>query len=101
MISEILRNALLQIYAPDRLRGRLSSLYLAQVNTAPALGNTEAGIVAQIFSLTASVVSGGLASVGGVLVLAALFPALRHATLAGPGGDEHAPGGPPVPEAGR
>ena len=51
MISEILRNALLQIYAPDRLRGRLSSLYLAQVNTAPALGNVEAGIVAQLFSL--------------------------------------------------
>src|ERR1700729_2014659 len=60
MISEILRNALLQIYAPERLRGRLSSLYLAQVNTAPALGNTEAGIVAQLSSLTISVVSGGL-----------------------------------------
>jgi len=96
MISEILRNALLQIYAPDRLRGRLSGLYLAQVNTAPALGNTEAGIVAQLFSLTASVVSGGLACVGGALVLGALFPALRHATLAGPGG-ENAPA--PVVEA--
>jgi len=84
MISEILRNALLQIYAPDRLRGRLSSLYLAQVNTAPALGNTEAGIVAQAFSLTASVVSGGLACVGGALLLGALIPALRHATLSGP-----------------
>ena len=84
MISEILRNALLQIYAPERLRGRLSSLYLAQVNTAPALGNTEAGIVAQMFSLTISVVSGGLACVGGALLLGALIPALRHASLAGP-----------------
>jgi MFS transporter, ENTS family, enterobactin (siderophore) exporter len=98
MISEILRNALLQIYAPDRLRGRLSSLYLAQVNTAPALGNTEAGIVAQLFSLTTSVVSGGLACVGGALVLGALFPALRHATLAGPG-SENVPDGAPVVEA--
>jgi MFS transporter, ENTS family, enterobactin (siderophore) exporter len=96
MISEILRNALLQIYAPDRLRGRLSGLYLAQVNTAPALGNTEAGIVAQLFSLTASVVSGGLACVGGALVLGALFPALRHATLAGPEGENVAT---PVAEA--
>jgi MFS transporter, ENTS family, enterobactin (siderophore) exporter len=99
MISEILRNALLQIYAPDRLRGRLSSLYLAQVTTAPALGNTEAGIVAQLFSLTASVVSGGLACVGGALLLAALFPALRHATLAGPQGEAHARGDAAVPEA--
>lgn len=84
MISEILRNTLLQIYAPDELRGRLSGLYLAQVNTAPALGNTEAGIVAQAFSVTASVVSGGLACMGGALVLGALIPALRHASLAGP-----------------
>jgi MFS transporter, ENTS family, enterobactin (siderophore) exporter len=97
MISEILRNALLQIYAPDRLRGRLSSLYLAQVNTAPALGNTEAGIVAQLSSVTISVVSGGLACVGGALLLAALIPALRHATLAGPAG-EAATGGAPLPE---
>ncbi|HUA28446.1 MAG TPA: MFS transporter [Streptosporangiaceae bacterium] len=96
MISEILRNALLQIYAPDRLRGRLSGLYLAQVNTAPALGNTEAGIVAQAFSLTASVVSGGLACVGGALLLGALIPALRHATLSGPPGTEAAE---PLPQA--
>jgi MFS transporter, ENTS family, enterobactin (siderophore) exporter len=98
MISEILRNALLQIYAPERLRGRLSSLYLAQVNTAPALGNTEAGIVAQVFSLTVSVVSGGLACVAGALLLGALFPSLRHATLAGPDG-ESVPGESPVAEA--
>jgi len=84
MISEILRNTLLQVYAPDELRGRLSGLYLAQVSTAPALGNTEAGIVAQLFSVTASVVSGGLACVGGALLLGAMIPALRNATLAGP-----------------
>ena len=84
MISEILRNTLLQIYAPDELRGRLSGLYLAQVSTAPALGNTEAGIVAQLFSVTTSVVSGGLACVAGALLLGALIPALRNATLDGP-----------------
>jgi ENTS family enterobactin (siderophore) exporter len=91
MISEILRNALLQIYAPERLRGRLSGLYLAKVTTAPALGNTEAGLVAQAFSLTASVVSGGLACIGGALVLGALIPALRNATLAGPAGGQPSP----------
>jgi ENTS family enterobactin (siderophore) exporter len=88
MISEILRNTLLQIYAPDELRGRLSGLYLAQVNTAPALGNSEAGLVAQAFSLTASVVSGGLACIGGALILGALIPALRGASLAGPAGQD-------------
>jgi MFS transporter, ENTS family, enterobactin (siderophore) exporter len=84
LISEVLRNALLQIYTPDQLRGRVSSLYLAQVNSAPALGNVEAGGVARLISPAFSVVSGGLACVAGAIVLGTLIPALRTATLAGP-----------------
>jgi ENTS family enterobactin (siderophore) exporter len=76
-----LRNALLQIYTPDQLRGRVSSLYLAQVTTAPSLGNVEAGGVARLAGLEFSVVSGGLACVAGALVLGALIPALRTASL--------------------
>ena len=81
LISEVLRNALLQRYTPDELRGRVSSLYLAQVTTAPALGNVEAGAVARLISPTFSVVSGGLACVAGALILGAAIPALRHAKL--------------------
>jgi ENTS family enterobactin (siderophore) exporter len=81
LISEVLRNALLQHYTPDPLRGRVSSLYLGQVNTAPALGNVEAGAVAQLFSPVVSVVSGGLACVAGALLLGLVIPALRTATL--------------------
>ena len=84
LISEVLRNALLQYYTPDPLRGRVASLYLAQVNTAPAIGNVEAGVVAQLFSTTVSVVSGGLACIAGALILGAAIPALRHAKLASP-----------------
>ena len=91
LISEVLRNALLQHYTPDQLRGRVSSLYLAQVTSAPALGNTEAGAVAQLFSLTTSVISGGLACVGGALLLGALIPAVRHASLHPLGQDAAAP----------
>lgn len=87
LISEVLRNALLQHYTPDALRGRVSSLYLAQVTTAPSLGNVEAGLVAQLFSVSVSVVSGGLACVAGALVLGAINPALRRATLARRGDD--------------
>ncbi|HUZ54570.1 MAG TPA: MFS transporter [Streptosporangiaceae bacterium] len=88
LISEVLRNALLQHYTPDALRGRVSSLYLAQVTTAPSIGNVEAGLVAQLLSVTISVVSGGLACVAGALILGAASPALRHATLAGQGDGE-------------
>src|SRR5215472_8598199 len=87
LISEVLRNALLQRYTPDQLRGRVSSLYLAQVTTAPALGNVEAGGVARLISPTFSVISGGLACVAGALVLGALIPALRNSTLAGTADD--------------
>jgi MFS transporter, ENTS family, enterobactin (siderophore) exporter len=59
----------------------VSSLYLAQVTSAPALGNVEAGAVARFAGLDFSVVSGGLACVLGAIVLGALIPALRHATL--------------------
>jgi ENTS family enterobactin (siderophore) exporter len=83
LISEVLRNALLQIYTPDQLRGRVSSLYLAQVTTAPALGNVEAGGVARLVSPVFSVVSGGLACVAGAVLLGALIPSLRSANLTG------------------
>jgi hypothetical protein len=59
----------------------VSSLYLAQVDTAPALGNVEAGAVAQLFSPGISVVSGGLACVVGALLLGATIRAMRTATL--------------------
>jgi MFS transporter, ENTS family, enterobactin (siderophore) exporter len=91
LISEVLRNTLLQIHTPDQLRGRVSSLYLAQVTTAPAIGNVEAGGVARLISPTFSVVSGGLACVAGALVLGAMIPALRNATLAGPLDERTAP----------
>jgi ENTS family enterobactin (siderophore) exporter len=105
LISEVLRNALLQRYTPDELRGRVSSLYLAQVTTAPSIGNAEAGLVAQLISTTFSVVSGGIACVAGALVLGAINPALRRASLierpddataAKPYGDEPADFAPPA-----
>ncbi len=88
LFSEVLRNTLLQLYTPDQLRGRVTSVYLAQVTTAPALGNFEAGVVAQLFTTTVSVVSGGLVCVAGALLLGVLNPALRHASLTGPGKDQ-------------
>jgi MFS transporter, ENTS family, enterobactin (siderophore) exporter len=88
LISEVLRNALLQRYTPDPLRGRVSSLYLAQVTGAPSVGNVEAGAAARLVGLDFSVVSGGIACVAGALILGALIPALRNAKLTGSRDDE-------------
>jgi hypothetical protein len=54
----------------------LSGIELAQVASAPALGNVEAGVVAALVNLRFSIVSGGLACVLGIGVVALAFPAL-------------------------
>jgi ENTS family enterobactin (siderophore) exporter len=81
VISEVLRSALLQHCTPDDVRGRVTSVWLAQTTAAPGLGNAEAGAAANLVGLTGSVVSGGLICVVGAVVIASLLPSLRHAEL--------------------
>jgi hypothetical protein len=56
------------------MRGRVSGIELAQVASAPTLGNVEAGVVASLTSLRFSVVSGGIACVVGTVALVAAIP---------------------------
>jgi MFS family permease len=74
-ISAVLRSTILLAATPDALRGRLSGIELAQVAAAPALGNVEAGVVASLAGIRASIVSGGVITVAGTVVLAAALPA--------------------------
>ncbi len=75
-VSAVLRSNILLTVTPDSMRGRLSGIELAQVAGAPEIGNVEAGIVASLTSVRASIVSGGLISVVGTVVVAAAIPAL-------------------------
>jgi MFS family permease len=76
VVSAVFRTTILQLQVPDRLRGRLNALNIAVVTGGPRLGDLEAGAVAAVTSTTFSVVSGGLACMAGVGVLARLFPEL-------------------------
>jgi hypothetical protein len=58
------------------MRGRVTGIEFAQVASAPSLGNVEAGAVAAATSLRFSIVSGGIASVVGTILIAAAVPAL-------------------------
>ena len=58
------------------MRGRLSGIELAQVAGAPEIGNVEAGIVASLASVRASIVSGGVLTVIGTALCAVALPAL-------------------------
>jgi MFS family permease len=78
VISAVFRSTILQERIPDRLRGRLSSIHFAVVVGGPRLGDVEAGVVAHLLSPTISVVSGGVACIAGVGLVALLFPQLAR-----------------------
>jgi MFS family permease len=78
VISAVFRNTIIQLSVPDALRGRLGGLQIAVVTGGPRLGDLESGAVAAAFGDTVSVVSGGLACIGGALLLARLLPGFRR-----------------------
>jgi MFS family permease len=78
VLSAVFRSTILQSRVPDTLRGRLSAIQIAVVQGGPRLGDLEAGVVAEAFGVTFSVVSGGLACVAGAGLLAWLLPDFRR-----------------------
>jgi MFS family permease len=83
VISAIFRTTILQVSAPDHLRGRLFAIHILVVTGGPRLGDLEAGLVAGVTTPVFSVVSGGIACVVGALVVAAVYPELRRARAPG------------------
>ena len=79
VISAIFRTTILQMSAPDRLRGRLFGIHILVVTGGPRLGDVEGGLVARLVSPTFSVIAGGLACVVGAGLVALLYPELRRA----------------------
>ncbi len=74
VISAVFRSAILQLSVPDQLRGRLSAIHILVVTGGPRLGDFEAGMVASAFSPFVSVISGGVACLAGVAVIALAVP---------------------------
>jgi MFS family permease len=81
LVSASFRNTIIQVEAPDRLRGRLSAISTTVVGSGPRLGNFEAGTVAKFSSVEWSIVSGGLGVILGVLLIAKRFPSFARYEL--------------------
>jgi MFS family permease len=75
-VSAVCRSTITQTLTPDRMRGRMSSVYSLVVAGGPRLGDVEAGSVASLTSTRVSVVSGGLACLAGVALIVVAFPEL-------------------------
>ncbi|MDA8295622.1 MAG: MFS transporter [Actinomycetota bacterium] len=74
VVSAIFRGTILQVEAPDELRGRVQGVQFAVVAGGPRLGDVEAGLVASGLGVDTSVISGGLACLAGVALLAWRLP---------------------------
>nr|WP_188267270.1 MULTISPECIES: MFS transporter [unclassified Streptomyces] len=69
-VSMIFRNTMMQVAAPDEMRGRLQGVFIVVVAGGPRLGDFLAGSVADLTSPTVAVTGGGIACVLGIGALA-------------------------------
>ena len=76
-ISMIVRGTILQLKAPDELRGRVMSVNSMFINSSNELGQFESGIAAKLLGIVPSVIFGGLMTIGVVVVTWFKAPSLR------------------------
>ncbi|HKB30459.1 MAG TPA: MFS transporter [Streptosporangiaceae bacterium] len=76
LVSAVYRQTILQVTAPDQMRGRMQGVFIVVVAGGPRLGDLRAGVSAAAVGVTASWVGGGIACVALVLLLAIAAPAL-------------------------
>jgi MFS family permease len=77
MASGVFRQVIWNQTIPDSLRGRLASIELLSYSVGPTLGNFEAGVVASLFSVRFSILSGGVLCVIGCVLCAIALPGFR------------------------
>ncbi len=88
-ISGIFRSAMWNETIPDHLRGRLAGVEMISWSSGPLLGDAEAGLLAALAGVRASVITGGVACVAGTAVLAVALPRFwGYDSRAHPAGDD-------------
>ncbi|MFI9597571.1 MFS transporter [Nonomuraea sp. NPDC052265] len=78
VISSVWRQSILQLYAPDEMRGRMQGVFMVVVAGGPRLGDLRAGATATAFGLTGAWVGGGLACAVTVLVVGLSVAGFRN-----------------------
>ncbi len=73
MVSGVFRMTVWNQTVPDQMRGRLAGIEMLSYSLGPLGGQVRAGFVADAWSVRGSIVSGGLACVGGVALTAGLL----------------------------
>ncbi|WP_030210886.1 MFS transporter [Streptomyces bikiniensis] len=83
-VSMIFRNTMMQVAAPDEMRGRLQGVFIVVVAGGPRLGDFLAGSVADLTSPAVAITGGGIACVVAVGLLAVYGRGFRRYDAADP-----------------
>lgn len=79
MVSVYIRETLIQLWTPDRLRGRVNAVNMVFVGASNELGSFRAGSMAALVGAVPAVVFGGIGAIAIAGLWAWLFPELRKA----------------------
>jgi len=79
MVSVYVRETLIQLWTPDRVRGRVNAINMVFVGASNELGEFRAGTMAALIGTVPAVVFGGVGAVAVAGLWAVMFPALRKA----------------------
>lgn len=77
-VSAVYRSTILQVVTPSGMQGRLQGVYTVVVTGGPRLGDLRSGAMATAFNPGVSLVSGGLACLVGLGLLAFAVPAFAR-----------------------
>jgi len=73
-VSAAYRSTILQVAAPDNLRGRLQGVFTVVVAGGPRMGDFVAGSAAALMTPTLALAAGGIACIVGVLLTSSREP---------------------------
>jgi MFS family permease len=76
-VSMVIRNTILRVLSPERIRGRVASVNWVFIGASNELGAFESGVAAALIGAVPAVVLGGAASIAIAIVWAWRFPELR------------------------
>jgi MFS family permease len=79
MVSVYIRETLIQLWTPDRVRGRVNAVNQVFIGASNEVGEFRAGVSAWLIGAVPAVVLGGIGTVAVALLWARLFPDLRRA----------------------
>jgi MFS family permease len=73
-VSVVVRGTLVQVLTPDAMRGRVSAVNSVFIGSSNELGAFESGLTADWFGPVASVVGGGIGTIGVVIAVMLAWP---------------------------